>query len=294
MKADNGRHLLAERSHLPFAVNMVANTELNFVRVPGEGELEILKNMFPPCKIHVRIERRATIHDRVTLQPWWVLGRTWQPEHISYDYILSTNDEQSLLAESLMGEDTAVANMSRKQKPCYLQIDHGQRVFFHPDKDTIYFDLLSLCNLEHLTQSDLVYPLAVTGFDLIQRISTPLKRKHLHVLHSLLNTDVMDPTGPPLIPSLAHFLSGVRSDDQVTIRDYSFTTLRYIWELEMEDARMLKNMDMRDFRPSKRRQRLIREERQRLFATRQRQFLEYQIGFLRIPSIHPQTTPPIS
>jgi hypothetical protein len=43
MKADNGRHLLAERSHLPFAVNMVANTELNFVRVPGEGELEILK-----------------------------------------------------------------------------------------------------------------------------------------------------------------------------------------------------------------------------------------------------------
>ena len=113
MKADSGRHLLAERFHLPFAVSIATNTELNFVRVPGEGELEI-NNMFPPCKIHVRIERRAMIHDRVPLQPWWVLGRTWQPEHITYDYILSTNDEQSLLAESLMGEDTAVVNISRK------------------------------------------------------------------------------------------------------------------------------------------------------------------------------------
>lgn len=120
---------------------------LNFSTLYKEIRNEILDHLFPPCKINARVDIRPIIHEQVTSRPWWKLNGGYAPAHIIYEYSSSSENEQSRTAESLMVISKKLTAMVKQRKPCYLQIDEGQRVYVHPARDTIYFGLASLFSL---------------------------------------------------------------------------------------------------------------------------------------------------
>lgn len=148
----------------------------NFMIMPPEIKLGILDQPFTPWKIIFHIEMKPTIHDKVALEPWWILNRRWKKEHITYKFCCSSDNGQNIAAQSLMGMSMNFARMTRVRKPCYLQISDGQRIYFHPERDTIRLDLLSLFNLSMLARATINHSkLSLTGFDQIRRLSMLLK-----------------------------------------------------------------------------------------------------------------------
>jgi hypothetical protein len=136
-----------------------------------------------------------------------------------------------------------LARMVRARKPLYLQMNDGQKTFFHRERDTFYFDLLSLLSLMHLAEAAILNKfLTLAGFDRIRTLSIPLGRTlHISGLVELV-------FGVPI----QSVFSGVRWPNRITIRDNSIPGVHLILEVNREIARLLREMDMSRFRSSER------------------------------------------